>query len=328
MTQQSMTRPANIKYVSPTERNEGLLNKLTAVWEEAVRATHHFLQEVDIVNLRPYVIEGLTYISHLYVVFDSDAPAAFIGIQDEKIEMLFVSPRYFRKGIGRQLVDTAVRNHQAIYVDVNEQNPEARAFYERLGFVAFGRTETDGQGNPFPIIAMRQREFSLQTERLVVRSLQIHDTDMLHTFMGRKEVMYAWEHGFTKEEVREWIDRQIYRYYSEGIGYLGVALRDNPEVLIGQAGLMRTTINGNEVVEMGYIFDNTYWHNGYATEVAEHILAYAFDYLHLPAVYCSIRPENKASIRMAERLGMKSCGSHTVFYIGKEIPHIIYKIES
>lgn len=144
------------RYVSPAERNEGLLNKLTAVWEESVRATHHFLQEADFVSLKPYVIEGLANISHLYVAFDSDAPVAFIGIQDEKIEMLFVSPRYFRKGIGRRLVDTAVRNHQAIFVDVNEQNPEARAFYERLGFVAIGRTETDAQGNPFPIIEMKR----------------------------------------------------------------------------------------------------------------------------------------------------------------------------
>lgn len=328
MTQQSMTRPANIRNVSPAERNEELLNRLTSVWEESVRATHHFLQESDIVSLKPCVIEGLTYIRHLYVVSDGDAPVAFIGIQDGKIEMLFVLPQYFRKGIGRQLVDIAVRYHQAIFVDVNEQNPEARAFYEKLGFVAFDRTETDSQGNHFPIIAMKQKEFSLQTERLVVRSLQIHDTDMLHAFMGRREVMYAWEHGFTKEEVREWIDRQIYRYYSKDIGYWGVALRDNPEVLIGQAGLMRTTINGNEVVEMGYIFDNTYWHNGYATEAAENILAYAFDCLHLPAVYCSIRPENNASIRVAERLNMKPVGSHTVFYRGKNLPHIIYKTET
>lgn len=170
--------------------------------------------------------------------------------------------------------------------------------------------------------------FFLRTERLIMRSLQIHDTDMLHAFMGRGEVMYAWEHGFTKEEVREWIDRQIYRYYSDGMGYWGVALHANPEVLIGQAGLMRTTINGNKVVEMGYIFDDTYWHNGYATEAARNLLAYAFDSLHLPAVYCSIRPENKASIRVAERLGMKPCGSHTVVHRGKEISHIIYKIEN
>ncbi|MDE6451689.1 MAG: GNAT family N-acetyltransferase [Odoribacter sp.] len=154
-----MARPANIRYVLPSERNDGLLNRLTVLWEASVRATHHFLQEADIQNLKPYVMEGLANIRHLYVVSDTDAPVAFIGIQDEKIEMLFVSPRHLRKGIGRQLVDTAIKNHQAIFVDVNEQNPEARAFYEKLGFVEFGRTDADSQGNPFPIIELRQKEF-------------------------------------------------------------------------------------------------------------------------------------------------------------------------
>lgn len=152
-----MSRPTSIRYVPPSERNNSLLNRLTELWEASVRASHHFLREEDIENLKPYVTEGLANINHLYVVFDADAPTAFIGIQDEKIEMLFVSPQYLRKGIGKQLVDMAVKNHQAIFVDVNEQNPGARAFYEKLGFVEFGRMETDSQGNPFPIIALRLR---------------------------------------------------------------------------------------------------------------------------------------------------------------------------
>lgn len=156
-----MSRPANIRSVSPSERSENLLDILTALWEASVRATHHFLREEDIENLMPYVTEGLANINHLYVAFDADAPTAFIGIQDEKIEMLFVSPLYLRKGIGKQLVDMAVKNHQAIFVDVNEQNPGARAFYEKLGFVEFGRTEMDEQGNPFPIIEMRRKEFHI-----------------------------------------------------------------------------------------------------------------------------------------------------------------------
>ena len=156
-----MLRPASIRYVPPSERNNSLLNRLTELWEASVRATHHFLREEDIENLMPYVTEGLVNIRYLYVAFDADAPTAFIGIQDEKIEMLFVSPQYLRKGIGKQLVNMAVKNHQAIFVDVNEQNPGARAFYEKLGFVEFGRTEIDEQGNPFPIIEMRRKEFHI-----------------------------------------------------------------------------------------------------------------------------------------------------------------------
>lgn len=319
---------SSIQYIVQKQRSKVMISKLLTLWVESVRVTHGFLSESDIEKLKPYVIEGLTYITHLYIAGTDDEPVAFIGIQDEKIEMLFVSPRQFRRGFGKQLVDIAIKNHQATFVDVNEQNPKAKAFYESLGFTEVGRTETDEQGNPFPIIKMRQKEFSLQTERLIVCSLNIHDVDRLHSFMGRENVMYAWEHGFTKAEVREWIDRQIYRYYSDGIGYWGVCLRENPEMLIGQAGLMKTTMNGKEAVEIGYIFHDTYWHNGYATEVVKRLVRYAFDNMELPAVYCSIRPGNKTSIRVAERIGMKLCGNHIVVYRGKEIPHLIYKLDN
>lgn len=164
-----MAISANIRYIPPSERDGGLLNSLTVLWEASVRATHHFLREADIENLKPYVTEGLAGIRHLYVAADADTPTAFIGIQDEKIEMLFVSPQHLRKGIGKRLVDMAVRTHGAAFVDVNEQNPEARAFYEKLGFVEFGRTEMDEQGNPFPIIEMRRKDFPIQTRDLTTK---------------------------------------------------------------------------------------------------------------------------------------------------------------
>lgn len=167
----------------------------------------------------------------------------------------------------------------------------------------------------------------LETDRLIIRKLTHEDFGALLAIMGKPEVMYAWEHSFSEDDVRSWIERQLARYSKDGIGYFAVALKDSG-LMIGQAGLMKTSMNGNEVVETGYIFDNTHWHNGYATEAAKHLINYAFDNMKLSTVYCSIRPENHASIRVAERLGMKSCGSHTVVYRGKEMPHLIYKFEN
>lgn len=167
----------------------------------------------------------------------------------------------------------------------------------------------------------------IETERLAIRKLTYDDFRTLRAIMGKPEVMYAWEHGFSEDDVQDWIERQLVRYAKDGIGYFAVELKESG-LLIGQAGLMTTTMNENTVVEIGYIFDNTYWRNGYATETAESLIAYAFDNLGLPAVYCSIRLENKASIRVAKRLGMESCGSHTVVYRGKGMPHIIYKLEN
>lgn len=75
-------------------------------------------------------------------------------MENRKIEMLFVSPDYFGYGFGRVLAEVAVREYGCRYVDVNVQNPQAADFYRRLGFRVFERSETDGQGNPFPLLRM------------------------------------------------------------------------------------------------------------------------------------------------------------------------------
>ena len=75
-----------------------------------------------------------------------------MGVQSGKIEMLFLHPDYFRKGIGSALIRKAFSELGVRYVDVNEQNPSAVRFYERMGFRTFRLDSTDDQGNPFPIL--------------------------------------------------------------------------------------------------------------------------------------------------------------------------------
>ena len=136
-------------------RTDILLNALTSLWEASVRSTHHFLTEGEILNLVPYVKIGLTEIETLVTVFEEEKPVAFMGINGAKIEMLFVSPNHFNKGLGKELVTLAITEYGVKYVDVNEQNPQAAGFYRHLGFEVFERTELDEQGNPFPILKMK-----------------------------------------------------------------------------------------------------------------------------------------------------------------------------
>jgi putative acetyltransferase len=81
-----------------------------------------------------------------------------MGVERDKIEMLFVAPQARGTGIGRQLISYAVNELNARYVDVNEQNPQAVGFYEKMGFEIFGRSELDAQGNPYPLLHMRLKE--------------------------------------------------------------------------------------------------------------------------------------------------------------------------
>ncbi|MGR4859480.1 GNAT family N-acetyltransferase [Bacteroides pyogenes] len=135
-------------------RTAELLDSLIGVWEKAVRATHHFLTEQDIQNLIPFCRRELSVID-LFVVNDKECPVAFMGISDDKIEMLFILPDYFRQGIGQRLIRLAIDEYRIHYVDVNEQNSNALAFYQIMGFKVFERTKTDGLGNPFPILKMK-----------------------------------------------------------------------------------------------------------------------------------------------------------------------------
>lgn len=146
----------HITTIEKDNRNSKLINALLDVWQASVHASHHFLTEADIRTLTPQAEEALLQIETLWIVEDDLRPVGFMGVQEHKIEMLFLHPDYFRKGVGKELVQRAFRKLAVEYVDVNEQNPDAARFYERMGFHTFRRDDTDDQGNPFPILRMKR----------------------------------------------------------------------------------------------------------------------------------------------------------------------------
>ena len=126
------------------------------IWESAVRATHNFLSEEDIVSIRPYVTIELEQMPTVVTARDEAGQlCAFMGIEGEKIEMLFVHAGARGKGIGKQLINLAVQELGIQYVDVNEQNESSVGFYQHMGFSIMSRSETDDQGRPFPILHLR-----------------------------------------------------------------------------------------------------------------------------------------------------------------------------
>ena len=138
------------------QRNQAIFSALLEIWEASVAATHDFLTAHDIQALKPWVSEAMQAIETLVTAGNGDGViTAFMGAERDKIEMLFVAPRARGTGIGRQLISYAVNELNVRYVDVNEQNPQAAGFYEKMGFKVFGRSELDAQGNPYPLLHMR-----------------------------------------------------------------------------------------------------------------------------------------------------------------------------
>ena len=129
------------------------------IWERSVRATHDFLTEQDIVSLRPRVAELLAgdEVTWSVIADESDAPVGFMGSHDDTVDALFIDPAFRGRGGGHQLIAHAARSAKGpLHVDVNEQNPAARGFYESQGFAVVGRSPTDSEGRPFPLLHMRR----------------------------------------------------------------------------------------------------------------------------------------------------------------------------
>ena len=132
------------------------MRELLGVWERSVRATHLFLSDGEVRSIREYVPQALLGAAHLLVAEDeAGAPAAFMGVEDGTLEMLFIDPEERGKGLGRRLLRLGIESYGVRRLAVNEQNPQAAGFYEHMGLEAYARSETDEQGNPYPILYMR-----------------------------------------------------------------------------------------------------------------------------------------------------------------------------
>ena len=133
--------------------------RLLELWERSVRATHHFLEDSDVVALRPLVAEELASdaVDWWVLVSATEALIGFLGFASDTIEALFIDPDHHGQGGGKFLVAHAqTLGAGELAVDVNEQNEAALRFYEALGFSVVGRSPMDAGGRPLPTLHMNR----------------------------------------------------------------------------------------------------------------------------------------------------------------------------
>lgn len=159
-----------------------------------------------------------------------------------------------------------------------------------------------------------------ETERLYLRELNQNDFGALCKILKDDETMYAYEGAFSDQEVQDWLDRQLSRYREYGFGLWAVVLKEMGEV-IGQCGLTMQPWKNEEVLEIGYLFQRKFWHNGYASEAAAACKKYAFEVLKADEVCSIIRDTNIPSQKVAERNGMTKTDAWTKHYRGVDMPH-------
>jgi RimJ/RimL family protein N-acetyltransferase len=162
----------------------------------------------------------------------------------------------------------------------------------------------------------------LETERLILRELVDADVDDLLEALGDPEAMRYYPHPFGREEVVGWIERWQRSYTEHGFGLWGVVLKETAE-LIGDCGLTFQDVAGERLVEVGYHLKRSQWHRGFATEAARASCHHAFEVLALDFVIALVRPENRPSAGVAERVGMHVWKSVN----HKGMLHFVYMIE-
>lgn len=163
---------------------------------------------------------------------------------------------------------------------------------------------------------------ALETPRLLLRRMSADDLDALCAVLGDAEAMQYYPHPFSRQEVEQFIQKQILRYKNDGFGLWAVILKGTGE-LIGDCGLAMQEVEGQRQLEVGYHLRRDHWHRGYATEAARACVEYGFKELRVREIICMIRPENLPSRRVAERVALKA--GKQVFWSG--FNHLIYALE-
>ncbi len=133
--------------------------QLVTVWERSVLATHDFLKPSDFNEIKE-AVQGIDFTAFpVYcLVNENDQVGGFIGVAEQKMEMLFLDPDNFGSGLGKRLTQFAITQLGADKVDVNEQNTNAVHFYQKAGFEVYERTDKDDQGKNYPLLRMKLKK--------------------------------------------------------------------------------------------------------------------------------------------------------------------------
>lgn len=146
----------------------------------------------------------------------------------------------------------------------------------------------------------------ITTERLVIRPFIEADKEVLIKIISNPDVMrFSLKGPITREEAEEQLrDKKVSFYKKKDYGMMALTRKED-NVLIGYAGLIKQEIDGEQKTEISYSLHPDYWKQGFAIEAASAIVDYAFKILKLKELIAIINPDNAASIKLVEQLGMK-----------------------
>ena len=145
----------------------------------------------------------------------------------------------------------------------------------------------------------------LETPRLVLRHQMLADLDDLWALYCDPEITkYIPDAPRTRAEARDELVWHMDGHPRNPELGLWATIHKETGNFIGRCGLLPWLIDDQDEVEVAYTIARPYWRQGLATEAAQAILNYGFESLNLQRLVSLIDPENIASQRVAEKIGM------------------------
>ncbi|MGG5316996.1 GNAT family N-acetyltransferase [Enterococcus sp. AZ072] len=166
----------------------------------------------------------------------------------------------------------------------------------------------------------------IETERLALREWTADNLPDLKRFLQDSEVMWAYEHAFSNEEVSNWLQWNLDSYQANGYGLWAMLCKSTGEI-IGECGITQQTVEGTVYPEIGYHLVKTHWHQGFAVEAARAVKDWGFKEKQFPELVSTIRDTNLASMNVAILNGMIVKKRFIKQYRGIEMPHYLFGVK-
>lgn len=160
------------------------------------------------------------------------------------------------------------------------------------------------------------KDIRLDTERFILRPISLDDAEEIHQHVKEYDIarwMINLPHPYPEDGAIKYIGEAT-ELMKKGLSYeLPIRLKTTGE-LVGVMALLKVD-RKNRNAELGYWIAKKYWGKGFATEAGSRILEFGFKILKLERIYAKYYPENKASSRVMEKMGMKYEGTmrHEIF---------------
>lgn len=167
--------------------------------------------------------------------------------------------------------------------------------FDEVDFCFLERVYQRAHGIPWNVI---------ETRRCILREIRVEDLDALYVMYQGKSITRfmegLYEDRQKEEEYTRAYIRSMYGFYGYG---MWIAEEKSSGKLIGRAGLDHLQLEGETILELGYVIAEEYQNQGYATELCQEILKFAGKASGFSDIYCLIQKENEISVHLAEKLG-------------------------